>query len=97
MCSLIYGLCCQLAYSFKDRFGRNVTLAEKFETAVSLSLALVYYVRLDDNPNTNGNGPLSYRSQYVIDLQERTGQSLYINTALKQEVSQVKKYFLLFF
>jgi hypothetical protein len=77
---------CYQSESFKDRFERNVTLAEKFETAVSLSLALVYYVRLDDNPNTNGNGPLSYRSQYVIDLQERTGQSLYINTALKQEL-----------
>ena len=76
-------------YSFKDRFEGNVTLSEKFQTAVSVSLALVYYMRLDDHHNGSGEDLLLYRTQYVTDLQRKTGQSLRIDDALNQEVREV--------
>ena len=72
--------------SFEGRFEENVELTQKLKTAVLVSLALVYYMRLDEHGNF-GSQPSSYRSKYVARLKKETGESLKIDVALRDEVS----------
>ena len=65
---------------------------EKFKKAVIVSLALVYYVRLDEKPSvTRTWGPKnkSYRERYVVDL-SKTGEQLKVDEVLKEEVSNLE-------